>query len=360
MDGSHMSDFLLKKGHKVFGLVRRSASGSDKNYRHNLGNPNFKIIHGDITDLPSVCNMVKDIQPDYFINFAAQSNVPQSWISPVSTFEIDALGTLNCLEAIRQNKINCRFYSAGTSEQFSEVEYIPQDEKHERSAKSPYGAAKIAAEQLVRVYRHSYGMYAIHGILYNHESERRNKNFLPRKVSLAVAKIKRDMDNGLSVTPLEVGYLDSERDWSYAVDFMDGIWRMLNQELYREELSQFDYSAPVLTKLSVSRLNEYVLSSGRTYSVRHLIAEAFSCAGIKGGWIRNGLEEVFISLGTDRPSFGGTVLVKINPEFYRPFEVTKLHGTYSKINKELDWSPTTPFKQLVEKMVKHDIENQES
>lgn len=363
-DGSYMADYLLKMGHKVYGIVRHSASQNDENYRHNLDNPNFEVVSGDITDFSAICNIVKRIQPDYFINFAAMSFVAESWNTPVSTFEIDANGVLHCLEAIRQHKPDCRFYSAGTSEQLSEVEYIPQDENHKRSAKSPYGAAKIAAEQLVRVYRHSYGMYAVHGILFNHESERRNSCFLTRKCSKGVAKIKKQLDNGENVTPLELGFLDSERDWSHCKDFIRGVWMMLNQEEYFDEkltkraeniwgkgAMAGAYRSPTFVP------EEYVLSSGECHSVREFVEKAFECADIKGCWMGEKEKEEYILIEPVKQDFRGAriPLVKINPKFYRPFEVTKLHGSYEKIKNDLGWEPQISFDELVRLMVENDI-----
>jgi len=359
-DASYMADYLLGLGHEVYGMVRHSASPNNKNYKHNLNNPKFHVVSGDLTDFSSICYLVKEIQPDYFINFAAQSFVAESWVTPVSTFEINATGVLHCLEAVRQYQPKCRFYSAGTSEQLSQVEYLPQDENHPRSAKSPYGAAKIAAEQLVRVYRHSYGLYAIHGILFNHESEaRRNHCFVTRKITSNVARIKREMDNkNWEFDPLELGFLDSERDWADSENFVEGVWLMLNQEKYfpsgitsigpQDELEYHKYI--------VKHLREYVLSSGECHSVREFVEKAFEAAGIKGLWTGSGENEEYIlsddgKIATKRK----VTLVKINPKYYRPFEVTKLHGSYDKIKRDLGWEPKTSFDELVKKMVRNDI-----
>ena len=362
-DGSTMADYLLEMGHKVYGVVRHSASTNDENYRHNLDNPNFELVSGDITDFSAICNIVKRIQPDYFINFAAMSFVAESWNTPVSTFEIDANGVLHCLEAIRQHKPDCRFYSAGTSEQLSDVEYIPQDENHKRSAKSPYGAAKIAAEQLVRVYRHSYGMYAVHGVLFNHESERRTPCFLTRKCTKGVAKIKKQLENGENVTPLELGFLDSERDWSHAKDFVRGVWMMLNQEesfdkkLTNEIKGLWGKGAMAGACRSKNFIpEEYVLSSGECHSVREFVEKAFECAGIKGVWCGEGeSEEYLLSDNGFWATKKAVPLVKINPKFYRPFEVTRLHGSYEKIKRDLGWEPEIKFDELVRLMVENDI-----
>ena len=333
-DGSLMADYLLKLGHEVYGLIRHSASTNDRNYAHNLDNENFHLVTGDITDFSCMCHIVQTIQPDYFINLAAMSFVAESWNSPVSTFEIDANGVLYCLEAIRLHQPKCRFYSAGTSEQLSEIDYIPQDENHKRTAKSPYGAAKIAAEQLVRVYRNSYDLYAIHGILFNHEGIRRNECFVSRKITSNVARIKRELEYGNIPKPLEIGFLDSERDWSDAEDFVRGIWMMLNQD-----------NSP----------KEYVLSSGECHSVREFVEKAFQAAGIKGFWEGEKELEKYIMLSTDSPEEKRVDLVTINPKFYRPFEVTKLHGSYEKIKKDLGWEPKVSFEELVKKMVDNDI-----
>jgi len=349
-DGSLMVDYLLELGHEVYGLVRHSASANDRNYRHNLDNKNFHLVSGDVTDFSCMCHVVKTIQPDYFINLAAMSFVAESWNSPVSTFEINANGVLYCLEAIRLHQPKCRFYSAGTSEQLSEVDYVPQDENHKRTAKSPYGAAKIAAEQLVRVYRNSYNLYAIHGILFNHEGVRRNECFVSRKITSNVARIKKELDNGKILKPLEIGFLDSERDWSDAGDFVRGIWMMLNQDQFNKSDKSWN-----LENYDTNLLKEYVLSSGECHSVREFVEKAFEVAGIKGFWEGEKELEKYIMLSNGLPDEKQVDLVSINPKFYRPFEVTKLHGSYEKIKKDLGWEPKVNFEELVKKMVENDI-----
>jgi len=356
-DGSLMADYLLSLGLEVYGMVRHSASVNNENYKHNLDNPKFHVVSGDLTDFACICHLVREIQPDYLINLAAMSFVAESWNSPISTFEIDANGVLHCLEALRLHKPDCRFYSAGTSEQLSEVDYVPQDENHRRTAKSPYGAAKIAAEQLVRVYRHSYGMYAVHGILFNHEGTRRNGCFVTRKITKAVARIKKALDNGENFEPLELGFLDSERDWSDAEDFVRGIWMMLNQKEFSEKVINEKTDMAVSVGDEMGILREYVLSSGECHSVREFVEKAFEAAGITGQWDGEGVKEEYSTV-LSLPSGDGIrkgILVKINEKFYRPFEVTKLHGTSKAINHNLGWKPEVSFDELVKKMVENDI-----
>jgi GDPmannose 4,6-dehydratase len=326
-DGSYMVDYLLENtSHEIFGMVRRSSNLNTVNISHFLDNPRVKLVTGDLSDSQSIDSLVKEIKPDYFINLAAQSFVGSSWQIPEQTFEIGAVGVIRCLEAIRKHYPSCRFYNAGSSEELGDVDYSPQNEKHPLKPRSPYGAAKAAARHIVKVYRESYNLYAIQGLLYNHESERRGVEFVTRKITKGVARIKHSLDNNIPFAPLELGNIDAKRDWSHAADFVDGIWKMLNQD----------------------QPKEYILSSGETHTVREFIEIAFSEAGINGAWQGEGINETLI--GKDE-----SVLVKINPEFYRPAEVDLLWGDSKQARISLTWLPKILFRDLVSRMVKNDI-----
>ena len=370
MDGSHMVDYLLENtDHEIYGIARRQSNPNYINIQHNLNNPRFHIVSADLTDFISISNLVKSLQPDYFINFAAQSHVHESWNCPVMTYESVSTGVLHCLESIRLNAPHCRFYSAGSSEQFSEVKYEPQDEKHPQSAKSPYGAAKISAGQLVRVYRGSYNLYTIHGILFNHESNRRALTFLPRHVSHNVARINHCLKNNKNFESLSVGSLDSKRDWSWSPDFIDGIWKMINQEDYRRDIDSHFSTAKNLDTFSdteqkflVPQLKDYVLASGEVHSVRDFIEEAFNCINVQGYWSGIGTDEKYCLPNhiLEENSGLNPYLVQIDTKKYRPFDVTYLRGDATLAKTELGWNPKHNFKDLVGKMVAWDIENYKS
>lgn len=347
-DGSYMADYLLANtSHLVYGMVRRTAKPDYSNLRGALANPRFKLVTGDLSDSASIDNVVKEIRPDYFINLAAQSFVASSWTIPEMTFDVDATGVIRCLEAVRKHVPHCRFYNAGSSEEYGDVITTPQDEKHPPRARSPYGAAKVAARQIVKVYRESHGLYAVQGLLFNHESERRGPEFVTRKITLGVARIAAAIRAGQPFEPIELGNLDSKRDWSHAEDFVDGIWRMLNQEDYRQD-SQSDWT-----------LQEYVLASGETHTVRSFIQKAFAAAGIEGMWFNTGWQldpkdEEYILARDGLATKLKVTLVCINPTFYRPAEVELLLGDPSRAKTELGWAPKISFDQLVERMVRND------
>ena len=337
-DGSYMVDFLLKNtDYLVYGVRRRSSNPNLDNIKHNLSNQRFKLIIGDLSDSNSIDEIVKDIKPDYFVNFAAQSFVGSSWQIPLQTFDATALGVLRCLEAIRKYAPNCRFYSAGSSEEMGDVVYSPQDLKHPIRPRSPYGAAKASARHITKVYRESYNLYAIHSILYNHESERRGEEFVTRKITKNVARISNAIKNHQSFEPLELGNIDSKRDWSHAEDFIAGIWLMLNQK----------------------EPKEYILSSNETHSVREFVEKSFLYAGINEfHWIGEKENEALVL--PDYLILEGNVeskvLVQVNPKFYRPAEVDLLLGDSNEARKELNWRPDVDFNSLVKRMIKNDID----
>lgn len=357
MDGSNMADYLLANtDHEILGMIRRTAKPDYSNIEQALKNPRFKFVVGDLGDSQSIDNLVKEHKPDYFINFAAQSFVGSSWQIPEQTFDAGAMGVLRCLEAIRKHAPLCRFYNAGSSEEFGDTITVPQDETHPPRPQSPYGAAKVAARALVRVYRQSYNLYAIQGYLFNHEGVRRGEEFVTRKITKGVARIKNTLDKGLPFEPIELGNLDAKRDWSDSEDFVDGVWKMLNQVesncvFLRQKGFLIDYEPnPPLT--------EYVLSSNETHMVREFVCLAFKEAGIQVARCGEGLTEEWFRLierGTAQSMDMGNPVVRINPKFYRPAEVALLHGNSDKARKELGWKPKVSFQELVKKMVANDI-----
>jgi GDPmannose 4,6-dehydratase len=340
-DGANMCEYLLKETeHQVFGMMRRSANPNFVNTLAFKDNKRFKFVFADLSDEISIDRLVKEIEPDYFINFAANSFVGCSWDMPLQVFDVNALGVIRCLEAIKKFNPLCRFYSAGSSEQFGDVDYSPQDLKHPFKPRSPYGASKCAAHHIVKVYRESYDMFAVHSILFNHEGTKRGEEFVTRKITKGVAKIYhalRDADSwrarhggAAQIAPIELGYLDAKRDWSDSEDFVKGIWLMLNQDTPKD----------------------YLLASGETHSIREFVERAFRHVDIKGEWVGEKEDETYIHY--DGPH--KITLVKINPEFYRPAEVALLHGDATLAHNELGWKPENSFDDLVGKMVQYDIE----
>jgi len=331
-DGSYMVDYLLKNtNHFIYGIRRRGANPNLDNIKHNLNNPRFKIIIADLSDSSSIDEAVKKVSPDYFINFAAQSFVGSSWEIPLQTFDVTSLGVLRCLEAVRKYAPHCRFYSAGSSEEMGDVSYSPQDSKHPIKPRSPYGAAKASARHITKVYRESYDLYAIHCILYNHESERRGEEFVTRKITKNVARIYHAIKNNQDFEALELGNIESKRDWSHAQDFVEAVWIMLNQD----------------------HPKEYILSSNETHTVKEFVEKAFAFANIEGYWKGEKENEKFLGIINNKER----VLMKINPEFYRPAEVELLLGDSSEARKDLNWEPKNSFDKLIERMVNSDIQN---
>lgn len=338
-DGSHMVDYLLENtDYHVVGTARRLSVPNHENIDH-IDSERFEKVYFDLTDNESVQNIVEKYKPKYFINLAAQSFVAASWDIPVATWNANATGVLHILEAIRKFSPETRFYNAGTSEEFGDVQYSPQDEKHPLRPRSPYGAAKAGARHLVKVYRDSYNIYAVQGWLFNHEGTRRGEEFVTRKISKGVAKINYAMKYGEDIDPITLGNLDAKRDWSDAEDFMDAIWRMLNQDQYRQDWQDN------------SSVCDYVVSSGETHTIREFIELAFDAADIDGQWkndTQDPTQEQYIGEN-------GEILVKINKKFFRPAEVELLLGSHDKIKQELGWTPKNSFPCLVKKMVDHDI-----
>jgi GDPmannose 4,6-dehydratase len=340
-DGANMVEYLLKNTDaKIYGMMRRSANPNYKNCTNFINDKKFEFIYGDLSDSVSIDGVVQKTQPDYFINFGAQSFVGCSWDIPLQTFETNASGVLRCLEAIRKYKPSCRFYSAGSSEEFGDVDYSPQDINHPIRPRSPYGASKASARHNVKVYRESYNLYAVHGILFNHEGTKRGEEFVTRKITKGVARIYHAIKNNHQFEAIELGNLDSKRDWSDSEDFIDGVWKMLNQDSPKD----------------------YVLSSNETHSIREFVEKAFKAADIKGVWHGERTKEQF-SISTEsyqKINGHSSILVKINEKFYRPAEVDLLLGDSTPARQELGWTPQVSFEKLVSKMVKFDIDNFEN
>ena len=320
-DGSYLAELLLEKGYNVYGIMRRKSVADYGNVEHIKDRINF--IYADMTDIVSLINAMRTSQADEVYNLAAQSFVGTSWEQPIATAEIDAVGVTNMLEAIKIVKPEARFYQASTSEMFGLVQEIPQRETTPFYPRSPYGVAKLYGHWITKNYRESFDMYACSGILFNHESERRGKEFVTRKITDAVARIKLGVQDHL-----ELGNMDSKRDWGHSKDYVKAMWLMLQQEV----------------------ADDYVIATNETRTVREFVEIAFSHVGIEIEWRGVGVDET----GKDKST--GNTLVKINPKFFRPAEVDILIGDPAKADKNLGWTREISFSQLVERMVKNDLE----
>lgn len=336
MDGSIMADYLLSLGYKVYGLVRRTASPNFWRIEHLLNHPKLQLLDGDITAQDCVYRAIEQAQPEVVFNLAAQSFVPYSWSSPISTFHATALGVLNVLEAIRNIDKSIKFYQASSSEMFGKVLETPQKETTPFYPRSPYGVAKVAAHYATLNYQESFGIHATSGILFNHEHERRGEQFVTRKITKAIAEIFHKRANGQPYEPLRLGNLEAKRDWGYAEDYVKAMYKIV----YHPKPEAF------------------VIATGKTRTVREwceaTVAEAFKASGeapMPIVWRGTGLQET--------GSIDGEVIIAINPEFYRPAEVDLLLGTYEKAEKLLGWSPETPFEEMVGRMVRADLKQVE-
>ena len=343
-----MIDYLLENTDTViFGGVRRLSVYNHNNLSH-IHSDRFFLVNFDLTDSHSIASLVEKIKPDYFINFAAQSFVASSWDFARQTWQTNCTAVLDILEAIRLYRPSCRFYNAGSSEEFGNVSYSPQDESHPLKPRSPYGASKAAARQIVKVYRDSYNLYAIQSWLFNHEGTRRGEEFVTRKISKGVARISFELSQNQVPTPIELGNIYAKRDWSDSEDFVRCVWMMMNQERYRLDLKSELYRVPIYNRESIDSLKEYVLSSNETHTIKEFIELAFSCLNISGYWVGSDIDEKFILSDTD------IVLISINPNFYRPAEVELLLGNSNLFRNDFNWTPNTTFNELVKKMVAND------
>ncbi len=330
-DGSYLSEYLLEKGYEVYGVLRRSSlefkSRVDHLYKGDTKNELFKPLYGDVTDSLSINRIISEVKPDEIYNLAAQSHVRVSFDIPGYTAQTDAIGTLNILESIRQNKFESttKFYQASTSELYGKVKEVPQTEETPFYPRSPYAAAKLYAYWLTINYREAYNIFAANGILFNHESPRRGNSFVTKKVIETVVKIK----NGKNRT-LRVGNLDSRRDWGYAPEYVDAMWRMLQ------------------TKTP----EDFIIATGEHHSVRELIEYAFKLLDIEIIWRGSSINEVGIEKNSNK------ILVEIDQYYFRPTEVDLLVGNPSKAKKKLNWTPKVKFKELVELMIEDELKQQ--
>ncbi len=319
-DGSYLAEFLLEQGYEVYGMVRRNSTENFERIEHIRDS--IHLVQGDLLDQMSLMKLIREIRPDEVYNLAAQSFVPTSWDQPVYTGEATALGVTRMLEAIRYEKPDTKFYQASSSEMFGKVREMPQNENTPFYPRSPYGVAKVYGHFITVNYRESYGIFAVSGILFNHESPRRGKEFVTRKITDAVARIKFGLQD-----VLELGNLDAKRDWGYAGDYVRMMWKMLQQP----------------------EPEDYVIGTGEAHSVREFATIAFRTAGYEIIWEGEGLNERGIDAET------GKTLVVVSQKYFRPAEVHHLLADPTKARKKLGWNPQVSFEQLVEMMVKADI-----
>lgn len=319
-DGSYLSELLLEKGYEVYGVIRRKSKLDYGNIEHIKDR--VKLVYADMTDLTSLIKAVETAQPDEVYNLAAQSFVAVSWDNPTATAEINALGVVNILEAIRLVKPEAKFYQASTSEMFGLVQETPQTETTPFYPRSPYGVAKLYGHWITKNYRESCNMYACSGILFNHESERRGKEFVTRKITDAAARISLGAQE-----LVELGNMDAKRDWGHSKDYVRAMWLMLQQD----------------------KPDDYVIATGETRSVREFAQIAFDAVGIKLRWEGQGVDEVGINTAN------GKTVVRVNPVFFRPAEVQLLLGNPAKAERELGWSREISFDGLVRGMAEKDL-----
>lgn len=327
-DGSYLCELLLAKGYEVHGIIRRSSSFNTARIDHLYSNPElinkvFFLHHGDVTDTSNLNRLLEKIEPDEIYNLAAQSHVKVSFEVPEYTAQVDAIGTLRFLDAIRETGVRSKFYQASTSELFGKAQEIPQNEKTPFYPRSPYGVAKLYGYWIIINYREAYNIFACNGILFNHESPRRGETFVTRKITRVVARIKYGFDK-----KLYLGNLNAKRDWGYAPEYVEGMWKMLQLE----------------------EPDDFVLATGETHTVREFVEAAFNAIGIDITWTGEGKEEKGIS----RKS--GEVLVEIDDRFQRPTDVEMLIGDSTKARLRFGWEPKVKFEELVQIMMKADLE----
>ena len=336
-DGSYLSEFLLEKGYEVHGIIRRSSVDFRERIAHLEGTPHFHLHFADMGDSMSLVKLVGKVQPDEIYNLAAQSHVQVSFDAPEFTADVDAVGVLRVLEAVRTNHLEktCKIYQASTSELYGKVEEVPQSETTPFHPYSPYAVAKLYGYWIIKEYREAYDMFCCSGILFNHESERRGETFVTRKITLAAARIAQGKQDCLYL-----GNLDSLRDWGYAKDYVECMWLILQH----------------------NKPEDFVIATGVQHTVREFATLAFHHAGIELRWEGKGIEEKGIvkeihnSQCTMQNLQVGDVVVQVSPDFYRPTDVVNLLGDPSKAKRELGWNPQkTSFEELVELMVKHDM-----
>ena len=322
-DGSYLTELLLEKNYEVHAIIRRSSIFNTHRIDHLRRNENFFQYYGDLTDSSNLNRLLKTIKPTEIYNLAAQSHVGVSFDVPEYTADVAGLGTLRLLEVIRDSNLDCKFYQAGSSEMFGgKIDTIPQNENTKFTPRSPYGVAKLYSHWITVNYREAYNLFACNGILFNHESPRRGENFVTRKITRAVAAIifgKQEF--------LELGNLDAKRDWGHAKEYVKAQWMMLQQE----------------------QPDDYVIATGKCYSIREFAIKAFEYVGIEIVWKGNGLNEVGIDKKTNK------TLIKINKNFYRPTEVDLLLGDATKAKEKLGWKPRYTIDDLIAEMMEYDL-----
>ena len=330
-DGSYLSEFLLEKGYDVHGIIRRSSVDFRERIAHLEGRKNFHLHYADMSDSMSLVKIVGKVQPTEIYNLAAQSHVQVSFDAPEFTADVDAVGVLRILEAVRTNHLEktCKIYQASTSELYGKVEEVPQSEKTPFHPYSPYAVAKLYGYWIIKEYREAYNMYCCSGILFNHESERRGETFVTRKITLAAARIAQGKQD-----KLYLGNLSSLRDWGYAKDYVECMWLILQQE----------------------KPEDFVIATGVQHSVREFAYHAFKAAGIELKFEGEGINEKGVCINGPANLVGKT-LVEVSEDFYRPTDVVNLLGDPTKAKTTLGWNPQkTSFEQLIAIMVKHDME----
>ena len=325
-DGSYLAELLIEKDYEVHGIIRRSSSFNTQRIDHlyqneNILNKNLFLHYGDLTDSSNLNFLVGDIQPDEIYNLGAQSHVAVSFEVPEYTADVDGIGTLRFLDSIRTSKKSIKFYQASTSELYGKVSENPQNEKTPFYPRSPYAAAKLYSYWIVKNYRQAYDIFGTNGILFNHESERRGKTFVTRKISIAASKIMLGQQK-----ELRLGNLNAKRDWGYAPDYVEGMWKMLQ----------------------IDKPDDFVLATNKTYTVRDFVNESFKFFNEEIDWIGEDENEVGLLKSS------GKKVISVDKRYFRPTEVDLLQGDYSKAKKELNWSPSTEFKELVKIMVDYD------
>ncbi|WP_176014897.1 GDP-mannose 4,6-dehydratase [Victivallis sp. Marseille-Q1083] len=326
-DGSYLAELLLQKGYEVHGIIRRASSFNTARIDHlyqdqHEENVRLFLHYGDLTASSNLTRLIGEIQPDEIYNLGAQSHVQVSFELPEYTTDVDAVGTLRLLDAIRATGVRTRFYQASTSELFGQVLEIPQSETTPFAPRSPYAVAKQYAFWITRNYREAYGLHASNGILFNHESPRRGETFVTRKITMAVARIHRQLQECLYIGNLDVG-----RDWGFAPDYVKMMWLMLQQE----------------------EPDDYVAATGEMHTVREFIEKSFALVGRPVEWRNCGVDEIGIDTTT------GQTVVRVDPRYFRPAEVERLLGDAGKAKRQLNWTPTVKFNQLVEIMTTADL-----
>lgn len=322
-DGSYLSELLISKGYNVYGIVRASATQNLERIKHLLPNDSFHLVYGDVTDAHSISQLARKIEPDEVYNLAAQSHVRVSFDVSEYTCNVGGIGTLRVLEALRSNQLDAKFYQASSSEMFGKVRQTPQNENTPFYPRSPYGVAKVFGYWITVNYRESYDMFAINGILFNHESPRRGNDFVTKKISLGLANILQGRQD-----KIVLGNINAKRDWGYAEDYVEAMYMMMQH----------------------GNPEDFVIATGETHSVREFLEIAFNHAGMDVEWRGSGMDEKAYDRRT------GKAVVEIDPRHFRPSEVDVLVGDATKARSKLGWKPRVTFKELVKIMLDHDIE----